>query len=62
MAQGDNIFPIPGTKRIKYLEENAGALNVSFTKEELEHINNILPANIAQGLRYPEASMGSVNK
>jgi len=61
MAQGDHIFPIPGTKRIKYLEENAGALNVSFTKEELEHINNILPADVAQGTRYPEASMGALN-
>lgn len=61
MAQEDFIFPIPGTKRIKYLEENVGAINVSFTKEELTEINNIFPKGIAEGLRYPQASMGSVN-
>lgn len=57
LAQGDHIFPIPGTKRIKYLEENAGALNVHFTKEELTTINTIAPKNIAAGLRYPEMMM-----
>ncbi|MFM9910471.1 MAG: aldo/keto reductase, partial [Chitinophagaceae bacterium] len=41
LAQGDHIFPIPGTKRIKYLEENAGALAISFTKDELDIINSI---------------------
>ncbi|MDP4261493.1 MAG: aldo/keto reductase [Bacteroidota bacterium] len=61
LAQGDHIFPIPGTKRIKYLEENAGALKVSFTKEELEAINTIAPKNVAAGLRYPEAMMKSLN-
>jgi aryl-alcohol dehydrogenase-like predicted oxidoreductase len=61
LAQGDHIFPIPGTKRIKYLEENAGALKVSFTKEELETIDTIAPKNAAAGLRYPEAMMKSVN-
>ena len=62
MAQGDYIFPIPGTKRIKYLEENVGALHVTFTAQELEEINNIFPKGIAEGLRYPEASMSSVNR
>ncbi len=57
MVQGENIFPIPGTKRIKYLEENAGALNVSFTKEELDIINTIAPKDAASGLRYPEQMM-----
>ena len=61
MAQDENIFPIPGTKRIKYLEENAGALNIRFTKEELDTINNIAPKNAAVGLRYPEAAMKIVN-
>ena len=61
MAQDENIFPIPGTKRIKYLEENAGALHVHFTKEELEMINTIAPKNIAAGLRYPEQMMQSLN-
>ena len=62
MAQGDNIFPIPGTKRIKYLDENAGALNVTFTNAELDEINNIFPKNAAAGLRYPEQMMGSINR
>ena len=62
MAQGDNIFPIPGTKRIKYLDENAGALNVSLTKKELDEIDAIFPKNAAAGLRYAEAMMGSLNK
>jgi aryl-alcohol dehydrogenase-like predicted oxidoreductase len=61
LAQGDHIFPIPGTKRVNYLEENAGALNVHFTKEELATINTIAPKNIAAGLRYPEAMMKVLN-
>lgn len=62
MAQGDFIFPIPGTKRITYLDENVGAMNVSFTKEELAEINAIFPKDAALGLRYPEQMMGSLNK
>lgn len=61
MAQGDHIFPIPGTKRIKYLEENVGALNVNFSKEELADIDAIAPKGAAAGLRYPEASMKVLN-
>jgi aryl-alcohol dehydrogenase-like predicted oxidoreductase len=61
MAQGEHIFPIPGTKRIKYLEENVGSLNVHLSKEELETINQIFPKDAAAGLRYPEAMMGSIN-
>jgi len=62
MAQGDTIFPIPGTKRIKYLDENVGALNVSFTKDELKEIDDVFPRNAAAGLRYPEQMMGSINR
>jgi aryl-alcohol dehydrogenase-like predicted oxidoreductase len=61
MAQDEHIFPIPGTKRISYLEENAAAVNISFTKEELDAINTIAPKGVAAGLRYPEAMMKSVN-
>jgi len=61
MAQGDFIFPIPGTKKIKYLEENAGAVNIRFTPEELKSIDEIFPKDIASGLRYPEQMMGSLN-
>lgn len=62
MAQGDFIFPIPGTKRVKYLEENAGAVKVSFTAAELEEINNIFPKDAAAGTRYPQAAMSAVNR
>lgn len=61
MTQGDFLFPIPGTKRIKYLEENVGALNVHFTKEELAELNAIFPKDAVKGLRYPEQMMGSLN-
>jgi aryl-alcohol dehydrogenase-like predicted oxidoreductase len=62
MAQGDFIFPIPGTKRIKYLEENTGAINIHFTKEELAQIDAFFPKDAAAGLRYPEQMMGSINR
>lgn len=61
MSQGDYIFPIPGTKRIKYLEENAGALNVHFTAEELSAIDTFFPKDAATGLRYPEQMMAILN-
>jgi aryl-alcohol dehydrogenase-like predicted oxidoreductase len=61
IAQGDYIFPIPGTKRIKYLEENAAALNVRFTAEELRDIDTFFPKDAAAGLRYPEQMMARVN-
>ena len=62
MAQGEFIFPIPGTKRIKYLEENAGTLNISLTKEELASINALFPKDAAAGMRYPESMMGSIGR
>jgi aryl-alcohol dehydrogenase-like predicted oxidoreductase len=61
LAQGDDIVPIPGTKRVKYLEENAGALQVSLSADELAQLNDIAPKGVAAGLRYPEAMMGAVN-
>ena len=61
MAQGEHVFPIPGTKRMKYLEENVGALNVKFTKEELAEIDSIAPKGVAAGLRYVEGAMKLVN-
>ena len=62
MAQGEDIVPIPGTKRVRYLEENAGALKVSLTKEELARIDALAPKGVAAGLRYPAAAMGSLNR
>ncbi len=61
MVQGEHVIPIPGTKRIKYLEENVGAVNVKFTNEELAEIDVIAPKGVAAGMRYPEASMKAVN-
>ena len=61
MAQGDYIFPIPGTKRVSYLEENAGSLNVVLTGSDLAVIDAIAPKGVASGLRYPEEMMKIVN-
>lgn len=61
LAQGDDIIPIPGTKRREYLEQNAGALTVDMTPDELAQIEAIAPQGVAAGARYPEASMSSVN-
>lgn len=62
LAQGDHIFPIPGTKHIKYLEENIGALDVRLGGDELAEIEMIAPKDAAAGLRYPETMMGSVGR
>jgi aryl-alcohol dehydrogenase-like predicted oxidoreductase len=59
LAQGDDIVPIPGTKRRTYLEENAAAVDVELTAEELARIRSEVPE--AQGARYDEAGMASVN-
>jgi aryl-alcohol dehydrogenase-like predicted oxidoreductase len=61
LALGNDIFPIPGTKKIKYLEENAGAIHVSLTPEELAKIDRILPPGSATGNRYPDQAMRFVN-
>ncbi len=61
LAQGDDIIPIPGTKRRKYLEQNAAAVNVKLNSDELEQIDDVFPRDAAAGLRYPEAMMSSVN-
>ena len=61
LAQGDDVVPIPGTKRVQYLEENLGALEVELTKDELAQLDEIAPKGAAAGTRYPAAMMGSVN-
>lgn len=62
LAQGETIFPIPGTKHMKYLEENIGALDVQLSEAELKEINAIAPKGAAAGPRYPESFMSSVNR
>ncbi len=57
LAQGEDIIPIPGTKRIKYLDENLGALDVVLSREELDHIGQALPIGVAAGERYTTEGM-----
>jgi aryl-alcohol dehydrogenase-like predicted oxidoreductase len=61
LAQGDDIVPIPGTKRRRYLEENLGALDVRLTPEELTGIEEISPRGVASGDRYAPAMMSVIN-
>jgi aryl-alcohol dehydrogenase-like predicted oxidoreductase len=61
LAQGNDIVPIPGTKRRRYLEENVGALDIQLTKEELTEIDSLLPPGTAAGPRYTEQGMRTVN-
>jgi aryl-alcohol dehydrogenase-like predicted oxidoreductase len=62
LAQGEDIVPIPGTKRRKYLQENVGALEVTLTSEDLARIDDVAPKGAAAGLRYPEAMMQTVGR
>jgi aryl-alcohol dehydrogenase-like predicted oxidoreductase len=61
LAQGQDIVPIPGTKRRKYLEENAAGVNVTLTLEDLQRIEVVAPKGIAIGERYAPRHMSSVN-
>jgi len=56
MSRGDDVVPIPGTKRVKYLEQNAAAADVRLTPAELARIDAIFPAGAASGQRYPDMS------
>ena len=60
LAQGNDVVPIPGTKRRKYLDENAGAAAVKLSAAELARIDELAPKGAASGPRYPAAMMGSV--
>ena len=60
LAQGEDIVPIPGTKRIKYLEDNAASVDLTVTEEELAELNSVM-AGVA-GTRYPEAMMKLVDR
>src|SRR5215218_6455993 len=62
LAQGDDIVPIPGTKRRDYLEENAGAASVRFTEEDLALIEEAMPRGSAAGERYGEVQMRAVGR
>ncbi|HET9668799.1 MAG TPA: aldo/keto reductase [Casimicrobiaceae bacterium] len=62
LEQGDDIVPIPGTKRRSYLEENLGALAVHLTNEDLARIDRVLPPGAASGDRYPAQAMRAVGR
>ncbi len=62
LAQGDDIVPIPGTKRRTYLEENLGALDVALTPDDLARLDRALPPGAAAGTRYPAAQMQAVHR
>jgi aryl-alcohol dehydrogenase-like predicted oxidoreductase len=61
LAQGDDIVPIPGTKRRKYLEENAAAVDLKLTADDLRRLSEVFPSGAAAGMRYPEHVMSLVN-
>ena len=62
LAQGPDIVPIPGTKRIKYLDDNLGALDVRLSDHDLAEIDAILPAGAAKGARYPAQAMLAIDR
>ena len=62
MAQGNDIVPIPGTKRRKYLEQNIAAAEVKLTRQDLARIDEIAPKGVAAGARYPEQAMASLDR
>jgi aryl-alcohol dehydrogenase-like predicted oxidoreductase len=62
LHQGDDVVPIPGTKRRKYLEENAAAAEITLSSEDLRRIEEAMPRGAAAGERYAEQQMRSVNR
>jgi aryl-alcohol dehydrogenase-like predicted oxidoreductase len=61
LAQGNDVIPIPGTKRRSYLEQNAAAVDIRLTPEDLRQIDEAAPRGAASGARYPEQMMSFVN-
>ena len=57
LSRGDQIMPIPGTKRRKYLEQNVAAVDVSLSPDEITSLNGAFPPHVAAGTRYPEAQL-----
>jgi aryl-alcohol dehydrogenase-like predicted oxidoreductase len=61
LAQGDDIVPIPGTKRRKYLEENVAAVDLKLSTDDLRRLSEVFPSGAASGQRYPEHMMNLIN-
>lgn len=62
LAQGEDIVPIPGTKRRQYIQENAAAADIVLTPEDIKQINELAPQGVAAGARYPEEMMNLVSR
>jgi aryl-alcohol dehydrogenase-like predicted oxidoreductase len=62
LAQGNDVVPIPGTKRRNYLEENIAALKLKLTPDDLQRLDALMPKGVAAGNRYPAEMMTSVNR
>ena len=62
LAQGEDIVPIPGTRHIRYLDENIGALEVQADADDLQRLDEILPPGAAAGTRYHARGMETVNR
>ena len=62
LAQGDHLVPIPGTRRIRTLEENAAAVDLTLTPEDLARIGSVFPKGAASGHRYAEAARAALNR
>ena len=62
LAQGEDIVPIPGTKRHAHLEENVGAVEIVLTESDFAQIAEVAPPGVAAGARYPERAMHAVNR
>jgi aryl-alcohol dehydrogenase-like predicted oxidoreductase len=62
LAQGDDIITIPGSKRVKHLEENIGAEQVELNHDDLAIIEAMMPAGIVSGTRYPERFLHALNR
>ena len=60
LAQGDDIVPIPGTKRRKYLEENCAAPGIKLSSDEIEALKQAFPLNVTAGTRYPEKQLAGL--
>jgi aryl-alcohol dehydrogenase-like predicted oxidoreductase len=62
LARGEDIVPIPGTKRRTYLEENVAALQIRLSSDDLKELDQAAPVGCTAGARYPESSMAAVNR
>jgi aryl-alcohol dehydrogenase-like predicted oxidoreductase len=62
LRQGEDVVPIPGTKRRKYLQENIGALGVNLSAEDLARIDEVAPHEAVAGARYPDWALKMVNR